>query len=54
MISFMIEANSYFATIVFNFNQNVISTSAIVAPGTDQELILFDGGIIERLNLKEN
>lgn len=54
MVSFMVVANKSFVTIVFNFNQNVISTSALIAPGTDQETILFDAGIIEHLNLKEN
>ena len=52
MVNFMVEANSTFVTIVFNFNQNVISTSALIAPGTDEELIIFDGGIIEQLILK--
>jgi len=52
MVNFMVEANSTFVTIVFNFNQNVISTSALIAPGTDEELVLFDGGIIEQLILK--
>ena len=54
MVNFMVETNSSFVTIVFNFNQNVMYTSAFIAPRTDQELILFDAGIIERLNLKEN
>jgi hypothetical protein len=53
MVSFMVQANSSFVTIVFNFNQNVMSTSALLAPGTDQELILFEAGIIEQLTLKE-
>ncbi len=53
MVNFMVQANSSFVTIVFNFNQNVMSTSALLAPGTDQELILFDAGIIEQLTLKE-
>jgi hypothetical protein len=52
MVNFMVETNSTFVTIVFNFNQNVFSTSALIAPGTDKELILFDGGIIEQLTLK--
>ena len=54
MVNFMVKSNSSFATIVFNFNQNVMYTSALIAPGTDQELVLFDAGIIERLNLNEN
>lgn len=42
-----------FVTIVFNFNQMMVSTSALLAPGTEQETILFDGGIIEHLTLHE-
>lgn len=53
LVNFMVESNHTFVTIVFNFNENVVSTSAVIAPGTDQELILFDGGIIEHLILKE-
>ncbi|MFK5974408.1 MAG: MoaF N-terminal domain-containing protein [Flavobacteriaceae bacterium] len=54
MVSFMVEANKSFATIIFNFKKKIIATSALIAPGTDQEIILFDTGIIEQLNLKEN
>ena len=54
LVNFHEETNSTFVTIVFNFNQNVISTSAIVAPTSDQETIIFEGGIIENLHLKEN
>lgn len=46
-VNFHEQTDDTFVTIVFNFNQNVISTSAILAPGTEQELVLFDGGIIE-------
>ena len=53
MVNFMVQANSSFVTIVFNYNQNVMSTSALLAPGTDQELVLFEAGIIEQLTLKE-
>ena len=52
MVNFKAEADATFVTIVFNFNENVISTSAILAPGTEQEQVLFDGGIIEQLILK--
>lgn len=54
LVNFHEESNSTFVTIVFNFNQNVISTSAIIAPNSEQERIIFDGGIIENLHLKEN
>jgi hypothetical protein len=53
MVNFMVQANSSFVTIVFNYNQNVMSPSALLAPGTDQELVLFEAGIIEQLTLKE-
>jgi len=54
VVSFQVEANSNFATIIFNFNQNVMCSSVIHAPGTDLQQIFFDGGIIEQLKLKEN
>lgn len=54
LVNFHETSNSTFVTIVFNFNQNVISTSAIIAPNSDQESIIFEGGIIENLHLKEN
>jgi hypothetical protein len=54
LVNFMNEASSTFVTLIFNFNQNVMYSSALIAPGTDQENVLFDGGIIEHLQLKEN
>src|SRR4051794_29492929 len=54
MINFKVTANSNFVTIVFNFNQNVMYTSALLDPKTDHEQVLFEGGIIEHLKLKEN
>lgn len=54
LVNFHEPSNSTFVTIVFNFNQNVISTSAIIAPHSEQEAIIFEGGIIENLHLKEN
>ena len=54
MINFKVSANSNFVTIVFNFNQNVMYTSALLDPKTDHEQVLFEGGIIEHLRLKEN
>jgi hypothetical protein len=54
MINFKVTSNSNFVTIVFNFNQNVVYTSALLYPKTDQEQVLFEGGIIEHLRLKEN
>jgi len=54
MINFKDSINSDFVTIGFNFNQNVIYTSALLGPKTDHEQILLKGGIIEDLRLKEN
>jgi hypothetical protein len=54
LLNFMNEPSSTFVTLIFNFNQNVMYSSALIAPGTDQEQILFDGGIIEHLSLKEH
>lgn len=54
LVNFHESPSSTFVTIVFNFNQNVISTSAIIAPKSDRESIIFEGGIIENLQLKEN
>jgi hypothetical protein len=54
MVNIMFVDSKNFITIVFNFNQNVISTSALIAPGTDEEIIFFEAGIIENLNLHEN
>ncbi|WP_276388508.1 MoaF N-terminal domain-containing protein [Eudoraea chungangensis] len=53
MIGFMVEANKSYVTIVFNFKKKVFSTSAILSPGTDKEMILFEGGIIKQVVLKE-
>ena len=53
MVGFMVEANKSFVTIVFNFKKKELATSASIAPGTDQEMILFEEGTIKSLNLKE-
>ncbi|HEY0432218.1 MAG TPA: MoaF N-terminal domain-containing protein [Chitinophagaceae bacterium] len=54
MVNFKVTAGSNFVTIVFNFNQNVMYTSALLDPRTATEKVLFEGGIIEHLKLKEN
>jgi hypothetical protein len=54
IINFKNSATSDFVTIVFNFNQNVIYTSAFLNPKTNQEQIFIEGGIIEHLRLKED
>ncbi len=54
LVNFLESQSSTFVTIVFNFNQNVISTSAIINPKSDSETLIFEGGIIQNLHLKEN
>ncbi len=54
MVNFKVEANSNFATIVFNFNHSVMYSAALGAPRTEHEQIHFEAGIIEHLKLKEN
>jgi molybdenum cofactor biosynthesis protein MoaF len=53
IMNFKMRSNSNFVTIVFNFNQNVMYTSALFDPKTDHEQIFFEGGIIENVRLKE-
>ncbi len=53
LVNFKYEPSAAFVVIVFNFNQNVFSTSALLGAGTDDELNLFEAGIIEKLTLKE-
>jgi len=54
IVNFQVKTNSTFVTLVFNFNQNVMYSSVLFSPGTDQEAIFFEGGIIEHLKLKEH
>lgn len=54
LVNFMVQANKTFVTLVFNFNQNVMHSSVLFVPGTPDEQILFEGGIIEHLILKES
>jgi hypothetical protein len=53
MINFTVQANNTFVTLIFNFNQNVMYSSVLFSPGKAEEQILFEGGIIENLHLKE-
>ena len=52
MVAFGNDVGTY-VTIIFNFNQNVMYTSAILNPNTAEQAFIFDGGIIEQLTLKE-
>lgn len=54
VINFMVQANKTFVTLIFNFNQNVMYSSVLFSPNTEDEQILFEGGIIEHLTLVEN
>ncbi len=54
LVNWLDEESSSLITLVFNFNQNVMWSSAILNPKTEDEQVLFDGGIIEQLVLKEN
>ena len=38
-----------FVTLIFNFEQNVMYSSAILRYGTDNEMTAFSGGIIEHV-----
>jgi hypothetical protein len=53
LVNWLDEESSSLITLVFNFNQNVMWSSAILNPKTDVEQVLFEGGIIEHLELKE-
>ena len=53
-VNFLYKPSAAFVSIVFNFNENVISTSALIGAGTQNETIIFEGGIIEHLQLKES
>ena len=53
LINFMVEENSTFVTLVLNFNENVLSASALISPGSERERIMFKAGIIQNLTLKE-
>jgi len=54
IVNFLEEGSSTFVTLIFNFNQNVMWSSVLLFPQTENEQIWFDGGIIEQLVLKEN
>ncbi|EAZ81056.1 hypothetical protein [Algoriphagus machipongonensis] len=53
LVNFKYDPSAAFVTIVFNFKQKVFATSAILGAGTDQEVSLFEAGIIKELTLKE-
>ena len=54
MVNFKVAGNSNFVTIVFNFGKKVFYTSALFAPKTKDEQILFETGRIKQFALKEH
>ncbi|APD06847.1 hypothetical protein UJ101_01328 [Flavobacteriaceae bacterium UJ101] len=53
LMSWLEEAHPDYVTLLFNFNNNVVYSSAILRFGTKDQFTLFDGGIIENLKLVE-
>ncbi len=47
LINFHEADRSNFVTLLLNFDQNVMASSGILGYGADEELIHFEGGIIE-------
>lgn len=54
MVSALNKANSNFVTFVFNFEENTMYSSVIVEPRTENEMVLFEKGSIEKSTLNEN
>ncbi len=52
VINWLEESHPDFVTIIFNFNCNVMHSSGLLRFGSENQRIVFDGGIIEDLNLK--
>ena len=49
LVNFHEKHKPDFVTLVFNFEQNVMYSSAILRYGTDNEMTVFSGGIIENV-----
>ncbi|MBC2837747.1 hypothetical protein [Robiginitalea sp. SC105] len=54
LVGFSFDPSKAYVTIAFNFNENVFATSGWLGAGTEEELFLFEAGVIEKLKLKEN
>lgn len=52
VINWLEESHPDFVTIIFNFDNNVMYSSGLLRFGSEKQRIVFDGGIIEDLNLK--
>jgi hypothetical protein len=53
VVNFLVTSSHSFDTLIFNFNQNLLHTSAIRGVGTKDEAIFLEEATIEHLNLKE-
>lgn len=51
VINWLEESHPDFMTLIFNFSNDVMYSSGILRFGTKDQHIVFDGGIIEDLNL---
>lgn len=51
VVNWVEEAHPDFITIIFNFNTNVMYSSGILRFGTDDQFVVFDGGILEDVRL---
>lgn len=54
MVSTLNKENSNFVTFVFNFKDKVMYSSVLVEPKSENEMVLFEEGIIEQSSLNEN
>ncbi len=49
IVNFHEKQKPDFVTLIFNLNQNVMYSSAILRYGTEKEMISFSGGIVEHV-----
>ncbi len=54
LVFFRVPAGSSVISLVFNFDDHAIYSSALIFAGTAEEQTLFDAGKIEKLNLQVN
>ena len=53
VINWLEESHPDFMTLIFNFDNNVMYSSGILRFGSSKQFTVFDGGIIQDLNLTE-
>ncbi len=51
VINWLEDSHPDFMTLIFNFSNNVMYSSGILRFATDKQSIVFDGGIIQEINL---